>query len=560
MKKMTQTAKRTSAVVMAAMMAMGGLPQTVLADGENVTTISLYPANGSLSSGVVSGYLGDFFASKGLEVEVWAYSDEKTNAILASSDLPDIMYVTAENLQIMIDSGMVLKLDDYIDQMPHVKADEEILESAFNYIREYRSNGTGELYCMPTAVGKAVASGGTDRNCVKLNWDVYEEIGAPEITSLDDLIPLMKQMMEAHPTDEDGNPYYGTVLNSGSDTKYWGGMVLWYRWHGFQENQLPYLLEEDMVNGTYASILEENSMYYQGLQWYNKAYQEGVLDPDSISSDRATQKPKVDQGYTMVPSGTLPGWHDRYYEYYVPGTSVYYTSESTYGSTNNYLVVNANTDKLDACLAFLDMLADPDAQIYASMGPEGDYWYTTEDGHLYLTDKAKEHLAKKDGTTYTYDDGEDAYLWNTSWILNSGEYTSYLGYDEQPVTIGHGGWAEEMQYTTDTDNFNSWRTITGYDSWYDWLEDKNAWCHESTLDNVDQFCSDPESIMQLTVDAIRETVVTASWKTVYAQTQEEFDSLWEDMVSDCEGLGAQDVIDWRLADIENAKGIRDSLK
>ncbi len=137
------------------------------------------------------------------------------------------------------------------------------------------------------------------------------------------------------------------------------------------------------------------------------------------------------------------------------------------------------------------------------------------------------------------------YLWNTSWILNSGEYTSYLGYDEQPITIGHAGWAEEMQYTTDTDNFNSWRTITGYDSWYDWLEDKNAWCHESTLDNVDQFCSDPESIMQLTVDAIRETVVTASWKMVYAQTQEEFDSLWENMVSDCEGLGAQDVIDWR---------------
>ena len=47
---------------------------------------------------------------------------------------------------------------------------------------------------------------------------------------------------------------------------------------------------------------------------------------------------------------------------------------------------------------------------------------------------------------------------------------------------------------------------------------------------------------------------------VQAQTQEEFDSLWENMVSDCEGLGAQDVIDWRLADIENAKEIRDSLK
>ena len=552
--------KQAGTMMLAAAMAVVTPAAGTMADEKDVTTISLYPGDGSLSSGAVGGYLGDFFASKGFEVEVWAYSDEKTNAILASGDLPDVMYVTAENLQIMIDSGMVLQLDDYLDQMPHVQADSEILESAFNYIRKYRSNGTGNIYCMPTSVGKAATGGLTDRNCVKLNWSVYEEIGAPEITSLDDLIPLMQQMMEERPADADGNPYYGTVLNNGSDAKYWNGMTLWYRWHAYQEGQLAYLLEEDMVNGTYTSILEENSLYYQGLKWYNKAYQTGVLDPDSISNDRATQKPKVDQGYTMVPSGTLPGWHDKYYEYYVPGTSVYYTSENKYGATNNYLVVNANTDKLDACLAFLDMLADPDAQIYGSMGPEGDYWYTTEDGHLYLTDKAKEHLEKKDGSKYIYDNGEEAYLWNTAWILNTGENTTYLGYDEQPVSARHSDWAEEMQYTNDTDNFNSWRETTGYDSWYDWLEAENAWCKESPLTGVDQFCSIPDDMMQLTIDAIRETVVTASWKMVYAETDEEFDSLWNAMVSDCEGLGAQDIIDWRLEDIENAKAIRDALE
>ena len=46
---------------------------------------------------------------------------------------------------------------------------------------------------------------------------------------------------------------------------------------------------------------------------------------------------------------------------------------------------------------------------------------------------------------------------------------------------------------------------------------------------------------------------------VYAENDASFDSLWNQMVSDCEGLGAQDIIDWRLADIENAKSVRDSL-
>ena len=39
----------------------------------------------------------------------------------------------------------------------------------------------------------------------------------------------------------------------------------------------------------------------------------------------------------------------------------------------------------------------------------------------------------------------------------------------------------------------------------------------------------------------------------------DFDALWNQMVSDCEGLGAEDIISWRLADIENAKTIRASL-
>jgi len=64
---------------------------------------------------------------------------------------------------------------------------------------------------------------------------------------------------------------------------------------------------------------------------------------------------------------------------------------------------------------------------------------------------------------------------------------------------------------------------------------------------------------QLDHDAIKDKVTTASWKMIYASSDSEFEQLWNQMVSDCEGLGAQEIIDWRLADIENAKQVRDSL-
>ena len=47
---------------------------------------------------------------------------------------------------------------------------------------------------------------------------------------------------------------------------------------------------------------------------------------------------------------------------------------------------------------------------------------------------------------------------------------------------------------------------------------------------------------------------------VYAEDDAAFEAIWDKMVADCEGLDAQSIIDWRLADIENAKQIRDSLE
>ena len=137
------------------------------------------------------------------------------------------MHVNAENLSLMIDAGMVLKLDDYLDDLPHVQAaiEKNGLGPALEFVKNYRSNDTGSLYAMPTNVGGTDITDMGDRNVVRLNWSIYEEIGAPEINSYDELITVAKQMMEAHPTDDSGNKIYGTVLNSGSDTEYWGNII-----------------------------------------------------------------------------------------------------------------------------------------------------------------------------------------------------------------------------------------------------------------------------------------------------------------------------------------------
>ena len=541
----------------------GTVSTPVTGNSGEVTTITLYPRDANLTSGLVTGYVGDYFADQGLAVDVWSYSDEKTNAILASGDLPDIMYVPVKNLDTMIAAGMLLNLDDYLDQMPHVQEFEE-LQTALNYVREYRSAGTGSLYCMPLNVGSNVTKfnlfDSTERDALKLRWDVYEEIGAPEMNSMDDVLDVMQQMVEAHPTEEDGTTCYGTVLNSGSDNNRWECITMWYMMQGYRADELAYLLESDMETGTVNSILSTDSMYYKGLKWYNEAYKRGLLDPDSINNDRSTQKAKIDSKSVMIPSGSLPGWSPNYLEYYIPGTKVHYNSNSPYGDSKHVLAINAKTANLEACLKFIDVMANPDTGLYTSMGPEGDFWYVDDQNNAFLSDKAKEYAKNNhDFTGYQLESGEKLALWNTPFVFNSGVETSFGDGKGGKRVNRSSGWFEYAEIQSDNELFKSWQETTGYSNWQELLADKDAFIASSDLDNLTPFETLPDDTMQLTIDAIKDKVVTASWKMVYAEDDAAFDALWNQMVADCEGLGAEDIIAWRQADIESAKKLRNAI-
>lgn len=530
------------------------------AEEQKLTTITLYPQNGNLTSGKLSGWMGDYVAKNyGLEIEVWAYSDDKTNAILASGDLPDIMYVNENIYETMINSGMLLNLEGYLDQMPNVQANQD-LPVALNYVRQYKSAGTGELWFMPVSVGTVDGSGDeTERNALRLNWEFYEGIGCPEFHDIWEMIPVMKQMLEKYPsgnpTGTNQNKNYGTVLNSGSDTTYWGNAQMPYLWCGYDVFNLPYMIETNMIEGTYKSILDGDSKYHEILKWYNTLYREGLMDPDSINLDRPTQKAKVDGGNVMVPSGTNPGWRQQYYQYMLDDTRIYYPDMNTYGTIG--IGINAKTAKLEGCLKFLDMLANPDDYLVFRAGPEGEMWYLAEDGHAYLTEKKIESI--KNNTPFVFSDGTEYLLWNTAWITHFGVKTSYTDKDGNFLPVNMNGWKEFQALNMTAPTYLKWHETVGYDTWVDWLDAEGRYYRTSPLQDVNTFTTLPDDMMKLTNDAIRDIIVAASWQMVYSETDEAFDAIWEQMVSDAKGLGAEDIIAWRLADLEAAVAKRDAL-
>ena len=88
--------------------------------------------------------------------------------------------------------------------------------------------------------GHNVAVSASDREAMMyewdIRWDLYKELGYPEINDLDDLVNVLEQMKEICPTDDNGNPTYGVSLFSDWD----GNMVMYVKslasaYYGYDE-------------------------------------------------------------------------------------------------------------------------------------------------------------------------------------------------------------------------------------------------------------------------------------------------------------------------------------
>ena len=558
-----ETSKRWLVLLLAAVMLLAagggarGLAETVNKD--ELPILTYYSYNASLTSGLVSGDKGDLFAERGFQMEVWAFSPEKTNAILASGDLPDIMLVPRENLDVLIEEEMILNLDEYLEKIPHLYVC-EYAEEALQNVRDNLSNGTGSVYGLPGWVGSTGnimgISAPTDRYTLQLYWDVYEAIGAPEITDIWQLIDVAEQMVAACPVNADGVKNWGTVLSAATDANYGylRSLLGFFAWFGYSTDYLKYLLEADMVQGKVSSILEDDSLYYQGLKWFNTMYRRGLLDPDSINADRTTQEAKTE----MICTGDWLGTRPLYLEYLLPGTCIYYDGISELGRLTSHLIcINANTEHLNECLAYLDIICNPDDTTRLRYGEDGDGLWYTEGNVLKYTDRFKEHVANGgDIGNFVYDNGEKASHFNTPYFIGTGTLTSYVDETGAPVPHTQHYCQAYQQMKFEGDTFANWQKTMGYSSWTELLRDKNTWCESSILESgvvLNQFEVMDEK-MQLTMDAIKDVVITGSWKMIYAENDADFDRIWKEIVSDCEGLEAQKLIDWAMENIERAIG------
>lgn len=511
-----------------------------------IVPITFFGTNANAGSGVLTGGLGKFFEDRGLSIEVVPHSSEKLQAQLASGELADVIWLPQQEMLTAAQSELIIPLDDYLDQMPNIAKHADLFDPFFEYAREYNSNGTGQVYYLgkvgPSSMN-VVAD--TERFAIKMNWEIYAEAGYPEFTALEDSIEAFKKMQETHPETADGIKTYAMNLFSDFDTDHFWNINSVFCLLGKSDSYLGWGIEYDVRTQTGTSMFTDGSTYYRALKYMYNLNQAGLIDPDSLSQTRSTAYEKIHSGAALAGWAGVPGLEaDGYYPVVFDGFVPTYTLASSLPAGG--YCISSTCKNVEAAVKFLDMLADEEVLLTLWSGYPGDdmRYNFDENGVPTITETfANSMLA---GTELELPADKKIDFWNITYLIDSGYIldvgTSY-NYTYFPSYY-------DAMYSSDV--AKDWSDHYGYTYLREMLEDKNWEVAEQT-EGFSTFLTPDDDAMIMTKAALKDIIVPASWRMVFATSESEFDSIWEEMKSQCESLGIDDVIQYKLDDIAKAR-------
>ncbi|MBQ1310477.1 MAG: extracellular solute-binding protein [Blautia sp.] len=512
---------------------------------EETITLDVYDQLANYS-GEQTGWFGQIMLEKfNVKLNIIPESDGTYDTRMEAGNLGDLVIWGNDSDQYLqaVDKGMLFdwEEDDILqDYGPYIAAH---MEKA---LEKNRNLSGGTVY----GYGFDVATSAEDPQSMMYTWDLrfdlYQEIGAPEIRNYDDLVEVLKQMKEICPTDDNGNPTYGVSLFNDRD----GNMVMYVKstasaYTGGDEFGFGLY---DPSTQTFTGCLEEAGPYYDALKFYNKLYREGLLDPDSQT-----------QGYSGMNEDYLNGTAFLNVFNFM-GSALYNTPQhladgkimypvapaeatpiryglNVYGG-NRIWSIGANTENPELCMAIYNWLATPEGRMTAEYGPKDVCWYYDEEGYTHFTElgqAVKTDITTPMGEPYsgTYDDGSFK-MNNSTWSLDA------KNPDSNGETYNYRNWA-------------SFSTEAGSEIEQAWREWAGAETPDLYFDKIGQYKLSPgttysEGVRDTELDAkwsqVAECIKTNTWKAIYAETEEDFEAIFADMVSQAKEYGYDECVEW----------------
>ncbi|MBR6308234.1 MAG: sugar ABC transporter substrate-binding protein [Lachnospiraceae bacterium] len=456
----------------------------------------------------------------------------------ATGNLGDIVVLDPTHFSDCVQAGLIKDISAEYANASNLK---EFDRQITTYNAGLPGNTDGKIYGIPCEMTNTSPTAFSDDviySSPMLRWDLYSEIGAPDIADLDGLLNVIKQIQDANPTNEAGDPAYGFSLWPDWDNN--DGMigianvVQLTTWYGEKIKGSAILTADDK----FVPLTDKNATYYKMLKFLYKANQMGLVDPDSGSQnwDAACAKMSAGQVYTFWYSWQVGFWNtqerlaDGKGMIFIPvkDQNYYTTSDSFYGSGRLFGVgAGVEGEKLDRIMKFLDWYASPEGCVFQHDGIEGFNYEIIDGKFSILNDNAlMDNLpVPEEYGGAGYSDGNNAI---NQWIVSAISTNPNTG---EPY--GNTHWAS-WKAATATKTKNEWSARFGVAEPVDWMKANNALLVRPSVS-----VSLPSDDADITVirNQVGQEVKDASWKMIFAKNDAEFDSMWDTMVENLNSFG-----------------------
>lgn len=455
-----------------------------------------------------------------------------------TGNLGDLIVVDKKDFSDLLDAGLVRDISDKLPECENIMKFKEQIDV-------YNKGLTGKdgvYYGIPSEMSDTSPTSITDDviySSPMLRWDLYTQVGKPELKNLDDLLDCLAKIHEIHPTNEDGDPAYPFTLWrdwDGNDNMIGiANVVQLTTWYGEKLKQSAILKPDN----TFTKVYDRDAAYYKITKFLNKAYQMGLVDPESgeqpwddvankLSTGRAdlmwyswqtgfwnsVDRLNAGTGFIFIPVGDM---------YFYADADRYYGSDRMFGIGSQ-----VEGEKYDRLMKFLDWYASAEGATFQHCGIEGLNYIVGDDGKFvpYKDNALMDNLpVPEEYGEGGYNDGNNQI---NQWIVAS--------YCVNPITgerFAQKFWQSYKDMTM-TDMKREWQETFGAEDSVDYMKKNGQLLASPSVDFTPR--PDDNDIAALRVD-VNTQLCSYTWNLIFCETDDEFEAMWDEMTEQLNGFG-----------------------
>lgn len=518
-------------------------------------------------SGKQIGWSADILKKKfNVELNIIPEGDGVFETRMTSGNLGDIVVWGADNdkYPLAVKNNLLFGWEDdnVLDEYgPYIKKNmPDALKKNKELTKTITNGASDKLY----GFGANVALNSKDHESFfytwDTRWDLYKKLGYPKVKNLQDYHKMLKNMQKLCPSDDSGNKVYAVSLWPDWDD----AMVMYVKamataYYGYDELALGLY---DPTNGKYHDALEENGPYLEMLKWFNDLYQDGLIDPDSMTQTYDEMIAKVQNGGTLFSifnySGSL-GYNTK--EHTSAGKLMYCmkpedASPIVYGMNtqggDRVWSIGAKTEYPEKCMEIINYLSTPEGRMTMEYGPKGYTWDYDDQKHAYLTDVGVKCQKDKNttmggGYKGSYHDGE-LQINNITWSLDASNP------DSDGETYNKESWAS-YNATPSSDIEKDWRDKTGCTTINEYMEKGKYTVAPGTSFSKET----QDTTLKTTWNQVTTEIKNSSWKAIYAKSDKKFDSIVAGMKKSAKKYGYDKCVEWSRNQASRRKALEDAI-